>query len=81
MSEEGVVSVAIYGCTIRIPLEQVTLWRVRLASEAAKAELEALGVTPGPLHSRCEQSRWVELDSERFFMPAEVIYYREGMKL
>lgn len=71
----------IYGCIVRIPLEQATLWRARLASEAAKVQLESEGVTPGPLHHRCEPSRWVELDGDRFFMQAEVIYYREGTRM
>ena len=71
----------IIGCTIRLLLEQTTLWKVRLASESMKLQLEAEGVTPGPLHHHCEPSRWVELDGSRFFMPAEVILYREGTRM
>ena len=71
----------IHGVTIRLPLEQVVLWKVRSAAESMRAQLEHEGVTVGPLHHRCYPSRWVEVGGERFFMPGEVIYWREGTRL
>lgn len=70
----------IYGYVIRVPLENLTLLELRFAAEVTRTALEADGITVGPVRTRCEQSRWVEMDGESFFMPAEVLIFREGTK-
>ena len=70
----------IYGYVIRIPLANLTLLELRYAAGAARTALEANGITVGRVQTRCEQSRWVEMDGEEFFMPAEVLVFREGVK-
>lgn len=74
----------VHGGVVKVTLESVQaigIAQVRFIADAlAQMLAERHGVVPGPLHHECQPAQWLETEDEMVYMPAMVMYWREGTK-